>query len=33
MSDKEEAFWVRMNNSTRRLPEAEADEYVRDRWR
>ena len=32
MSDQEEAFWVRMNNSTRRLPEAEADEYVRDRW-
>ena len=32
MSDKGEAFWVRMNNSTRRLPEAEADEYVKDRW-
>jgi type I restriction enzyme R subunit len=33
MSDREGAFWVRMNNSTRSLPENEADEYVRDHWR
>ena len=32
MSDKDEVFWVRMNNSTRSLPEAEADEYIRDHW-
>lgn len=32
MSDREEAFWVRMNNSTRRLPEADRDEYVRAHW-
>ena len=32
MSDKGEAFWVRMNNSTRALPEIEVEEYVRDRW-
>jgi len=33
MSDKAEVFWVRMNNSTRALPEIEVDEYVRDRWK
>ena len=32
MSDADEVFWVRMNNSTRSLPEAEADEYIRDHW-
>jgi hypothetical protein len=32
MSDREPAFWVRMNNTTRRLPEAETDSYVRDHW-
>jgi len=32
MSDNDEVFWVRMNNSTRSLPEAEADEYIRDHW-
>lgn len=32
MSDKRELFWVRMNNSTRALPEIEIEEYVRDRW-
>jgi hypothetical protein len=33
MSDKREIFWVRMNNSTRALPELEIEDYVRDRWR
>ncbi len=32
MSDEREAFWVRMNNSTRELPEIEVEEYVRDHW-
>lgn len=32
MSSKDEVFWVRMNNSTRALPEIEIEEYVRDRW-
>jgi type I restriction enzyme, R subunit len=32
MSDKAETFWVRMNNSTRALPEIEIEDYVRDRW-
>ncbi|MGI8632299.1 MAG: type I restriction enzyme endonuclease domain-containing protein, partial [Solirubrobacterales bacterium] len=32
MSDGREAFWVRMNNSTRELPEVEQDVYVRDHW-
>ncbi len=32
MSDGREVLWVRMNNSTRALPEAEAEEYVRDHW-
>ncbi|UJA20476.1 HsdR family type I site-specific deoxyribonuclease [Thermoleophilia bacterium SCSIO 60948] len=33
MSDRREVFWVRMNNSTRELPEIEWDAYRRDRWR
>lgn len=33
MSDKRPIFWVRMNNSTRALPEPEIEDYVRDRWR
>jgi hypothetical protein len=33
MSDKDQAFWVRTNNSTRALGEREADEYVVDHWR
>ncbi len=33
MSDGREAFWVRMNNSTRELPEIEVEEYVKDHWR
>lgn len=33
MSDRTEAFWVRMNNSTRALPEIEVEEYVKDHWR
>jgi type I restriction enzyme, R subunit len=32
MSDKTKAFWVRMNNSTRALPEIEIEDYVRDHW-
>jgi len=32
MSDRAEVFWVRMNNSTRSLPEIEVEEYVRDHW-
>ena len=32
MSDGREAFWVRMNNSTRELPEVEVEEYVHDHW-
>jgi type I restriction enzyme R subunit len=32
MSSKNEVFWVRMNNSTRALPEIEIEDYVRDRW-
>jgi type I restriction enzyme R subunit len=32
MSEKHEVFWVRMNNSTRALPEIDAEEYVRDHW-
>jgi type I restriction enzyme, R subunit len=32
MSDKPTVFWVRMNNSTRALPEVEIEDYVRDRW-
>jgi type I restriction enzyme, R subunit len=32
MGDKRQAFWVRMNNSTRQLPEIEIENYVRDRW-
>ena len=32
MSDKAEAFWVRMNNSTRALPEIEVEVYCHDHW-
>jgi type I restriction enzyme, R subunit len=32
MSDGSERFWVRMNNSTRALPEIEIEDYCRDRW-
>jgi type I restriction enzyme R subunit len=32
MSDKSERFWVRMNNSTRALPEIEVEDYCRDHW-
>ena len=32
MSDGREAFWVRMNNSTREVPEIEVEEYVKDHW-
>jgi len=31
MSEKD-VFWVRMNNSTRALPEVEVEDYVRDHW-
>lgn len=32
MSEGTEAFWVRMNNTTRSLPEIEVARYVRDHW-
>ncbi|MGV1048293.1 MAG: HsdR family type I site-specific deoxyribonuclease [Solirubrobacterales bacterium] len=32
MSDGARAFWVRMNNSTRRLTDVETQEYIRDHW-
>lgn len=32
MSDNAEKFWVRMNNSTRALPEIEIGDSCRDRW-
>ena len=32
MSDDAEVFWVRMNNSTRSLPESQVAQYVRDHW-
>jgi type I restriction enzyme R subunit len=32
MSDKADVFWVRMNNSTRALPEIDIEDYVQDRW-
>jgi type I restriction enzyme R subunit len=32
MSDGREAFWARMNNSTRELPEVEVEKYVADHW-
>ena len=32
MSAQDAVLWVRMNNSTRSLPEAEAEEYIRDHW-
>ncbi|MBA3328464.1 MAG: DUF3387 domain-containing protein, partial [Solirubrobacterales bacterium] len=33
MSDKAGVFWVRINNSTRALPELEIEDYVREHWR
>jgi len=33
MSDKGGVFWVRINNSTRALPELEVEDYVREHWR
>ncbi len=32
MSTKDERFWVRMNNSSRALPELEIEDYCRDHW-
>ncbi len=32
MSDRAEVLWVRMNNSTRALPEIEVDKYVKEHW-
>ena len=32
MSDKPAVFWVRMNNSTRALPEIEVEGYIQERW-
>jgi type I restriction enzyme R subunit len=32
MSDGRHAFWVRMNNSTRELPEVEVEKYVKEHW-
>jgi type I restriction enzyme R subunit len=32
MSDQAEVFWVRMNNSSRALPEIEIEDYVREHW-
>jgi len=32
ISDGRETFWVRMNNSTRELPEIEVDRYRREHW-
>lgn len=32
MSDGGEVFWLRMNNSTRSLPEIQIAQYVRDHW-
>lgn len=32
MSDNAKTFWVRMNNSTRSLPEIQVAQYVRDHW-
>ncbi len=32
MSDKSDRFCVRMNNSTRALPEVEIEDYRRDHW-
>lgn len=31
-SKEDRVFFVRMNNSTRPLPEAERDNYLTDRW-
>ena len=33
MSDGNDVFWVRMNNSTRELDELESEVYIRDHWR
>jgi len=32
MSNGEKAFWVRMNNSTRKLPELEVEKYIHEHW-
>ena len=32
MSDKDDVFWVRMNNSTRAWPEGAIPEYEREHW-
>jgi hypothetical protein len=32
MSKGDRVFFVRMNNSTRKLPEAELQLYLADRW-
>lgn len=32
MSDKDDVFWVRMNNTTREWPEEAIEEYVGDHW-
>jgi type I restriction enzyme R subunit len=32
MSDKDDVFWVRMNNTTHAWPEEAIDEYTRDHW-
>lgn len=32
MSAKDDAFWVRMNNTTREWPEEAVDEYLWDHW-
>jgi hypothetical protein len=32
MSDKPEGFWVRMNDSTRALPEVDVEQYVIGHW-
>jgi hypothetical protein len=32
MSERADVFWMRINNSTRALPEIEIEDYRRDRW-
>ena len=32
MSDKDDVFWVRMNNATHAWPEEAVDEYTQDHW-
>jgi len=32
MSDGQEVFWIRMNNSTRELPEREVEAYANEHW-